>query len=253
MHRSHRTLGGNMYIPVLQNLPGGTEQASRTIEWLRGEIEIPEIADRWAVGPVVAMTIVAPDEVQPGELINLTIVLHNNKTGHDFPAGPLDILASWVEVKVEDNLGRTLLHLGDPEGDRPTLDAPIVYKADWYDRQGLPVERHNIWEVVGASYKRSLQSGDADIVDVPFRCPAIARPKMSNSASEQGPGERKADVVFSIENELVTELMVTARVLYRKADPEVLAGIYSLESNIAAPIVELNSATHVIRVSSASP
>ena len=252
-HRSHRTLGGNMYIPVLQNLPGGTEQASRTIEWLRGEIEIPEIEDRWAVGPVVSMTIVAPDEIQSGELINLAIVLHNNKTGHDFPAGPLDILASWVEVKVEDNLGRTLLHLGDPEGDRPTLDAPIVYKADWYDRQGLPVERHNIWEVVGASYKRSLQSGDADIVDVPFRCPAIARPKMSNSASEEGPGERKSDVVFSIENELVTELTVTARVLYRKADPEFLAGVYSLESIVDAPIVELNSATHVIRVSSASP
>jgi len=253
MHRSHRTLGGNMYIPVLQDLPGGTEQAAKTTEWLRGEIEIPEIADKWAVGPVVAMTIVAPDEVQSGELINLTIVLHNNKTGHDFPAGPLDILASWVEVKVDDNLGRTLLHLGDPEGDRPTLDAPIVYKADWYDRQGLPVERHNIWEVVGASYKRSLESGDADIVDVPFQCPAIARPKMSNSASEQGPGERKSDVVFSIENELVTELTVTARVFYRKADPEFLAGIYSLESKIDAPIIELNSATHVIRVSSASP
>ena len=253
LHRSHRTLGGNMYIPVLQNLPGGTEQASRTIEWLRGEIEIPEIADRWAVGPVVAMTIVAPDEVQSGELINLAIVLHNNKTGHDFPAGPLDILASWVEVKVEDNLGRTLLHLGDPAGDKPTLDAPIVYKADWYDRQGLPVERHNIWEVVGASYKRSLQSGDADIVDVPFRCPSIARPKISNSASEQGPGERKSDVVFSIENDLVTELTVTARVLYRKVDPEFLAGIYALESIIDAPLVELNRATHVIRMSPASP
>jgi len=65
-HRSHRTLGGNMYIPELQNLPGGTEQASKTIEWLRGEIEIPEIADRWAVGPVVAITIVAPDEAQSG-------------------------------------------------------------------------------------------------------------------------------------------------------------------------------------------
>ena len=253
VHRSHRTLGGNMYIPVLQDLPGGTEQASMTIEWLRGEIEIPEIADRWSVGPVVAMTIVAPDEVQSGELINLAIVLHNNKTGHDFPAGPLDILASWVEVKVEDNLGRTLLHLGDPAGDKPTLDAPIVYKADWYDKQGLPVERHNIWEVVGASYKRSLQSGDADIVDVPFRCPSIARPKMSNSVSEQGPGERKSDVVFSIENELVTELTVTARVLYRKADPEFLTGVYGLESKIDAPLVELNRATHIIRMSSAPP
>ena len=248
-HRSHRTLGGNMYIPVVQNLPGGAEQASKTVEWLRGEIEIPEIADKWAEGPVVAMTIIAPDEIRPGELINLVLVLHNNKTGHDFPAGPLDILASWVEVKVVDNFGRTLLHLGDPEGDKPTLDAPIVYKADWYDKRGLPVERHNIWEVVGASYKRSLQSSDADVVDIPFRCPVIARPKLSNSASEQGPGERKTDVVFSVENQSVSELTVTVRLLYRKADPEFLANIYSLESDINAPVVELNRATHIISIS----
>jgi len=248
-HRSHRTLGGNMYIPVVQNLPGGAEQASKTVEWLRGEIEIPEIADKWAEGPVVAMTIIAPDEIRPGELINLVLVLHNNKTGHDFPAGPLDILASWVEVKVVDNFGRTLLHLGDPEGDKPTLDAPIVYKADWYDKRGLPVERHNIWEVVGASYKRSLQSSDADVVDIPFRCPVIARPKISNSASEQGPGERKTDVVFSVENQSVSELTVTVRLLYRKADPEFLANIYSLESDINAPVVELNRTTHIISIS----
>jgi hypothetical protein len=248
-HRSHRTLGGNMYIPVVQNLPGGAEQASMTVQWLRGEIEIPEIADRWAEGPVVSMTIVAPDEIKSGELINLVLILHNNKTGHDFPAGPLDILASWVEVKVEDNFGRTLLHLGDPEGDKPTLDAPIVYKADWYDKRGLPVERHNIWEVVGASYKRSLQSSDADLIDIPFRCPVIARPKMSNSASESGPGERKSDIVFSVENQSVSELTVTARLLYRKADPEFLANIYALESNISAPVVELNRASHIISVS----
>lgn len=247
-HRSHRALGSNMYIPVVQELPGGKEQAARIVQWLRGEIEIPEIADKWADGPVVAMSIVAPDEIHAGDLVNLSLVLHNNKTGHDFPAGPLDILASWVELKVEDNLGRTLMHLGDPEGDKPTLDAPVVYKADWYDKRGLPVERHDIWEVVGSSYKRQIASGDAEIVDVPFRCPVIARPKISDSFSEQGPGERKSDVVFSIENEAITELTVTARLLYRKADPEFISKTYNLDSTIEVPIIELNSATHSIRV-----
>ena len=188
--------------------------------------------------------------IEPGELVNITLVLHNNKTGHDFPAGPLDILSSWIELKVEDNLGRTLLHLGDPAGDKPTLDAPVVYKADWYDKRGLPVERHNIWEVVGSSYKHSLESGDVESVDVAFRCPAIARPKISDSFSEEGPGERKSDVVFSIENDLVTEITVTARLLYRKADPEFIARTYGLESAFEAPAVELNVATHTITVGS---
>ena len=247
-HRSHRTLGSNMYVPAVLDLPGGAEQSAQTIRWLRGEIEIPEIADRWVDGPVVAMSIVAPDEIESGELVNVTLVLHNNKTGHDFPAGPLDILSSWIELKVEDNLGRTLLHLGDPEGDKPTLDAPVVYKADWYDKRGLPVERHNIWEVVGSSYKHALESGGVESVDVAFRCPVIARPKISDSFSEQGPGERKSDVVFSIDNESVTELTVTARLLYRKADPEFIARTYALESAIEAPIIELNSATHTVSV-----
>lgn len=249
-HRSHRTLGSNMYVPAVLDLPGGAEQAAQTILWLRGEIEIPEIADRWVDGPVVAMSIVAPDEIESGELVNVTLVLHNNKTGHDFPAGPLDILSSWIELKVEDNLGRTLLHLGDPAGDKPTLDAPIVYKADWYDKNGLPVERHNIWEVVGSSYKHALESGGVESVDIAFRCPVIARPKISDSFSEQGPGERKSDVVFSIENKQVTELTVTARLLYRKADPEFIARTYALESAIEAPTIELNVATHTISVGS---
>jgi hypothetical protein len=248
-HRSHRALGSNMYVPAMLDLPGGAEQASQTIMWLRGEIDIPEIADKWADGPVVAMSIVAPDEIESGELVNLALVLHNNKTGHDFPAGPLDILSSWIELKVEDNLGRTLLHLGDPAGDKPTLDAPVVYKADWYDKRGLPVERHNLWEVVGSSYKNALESGGVESVDIAFRCPVIARPKLSDSFSEDGPGERKSDVVFSIDNEMVTELTVTARLLYRKADPEFIAKTYGLESAVEAPTIELNMATHTITVS----
>ena len=247
-HRSHRMLGSNMYVPTVLDLPGSAEHAAETIKWLRGEIDIPEIADRWVDGPVVAMSIVAPDEIESGELVNVTLVMHNNKTGHDFPAGPLDILSSWIELKVEDNLGRTLLHLGDPEGDKPTLDAPIVYKADWYDKQGMPVERHNIWEVVGSSYKHTLESGGVESVDVAFLCPAVARPKISDSFSEQGPGERKSDVVFSIENEAVTELTITARLLYRKANPEFISRTYGLESAVEAPILELNVATHTVKV-----
>ena len=247
-HRSHRFLGSNMYIPIALDAPGGAEQAALTASWLRGEIDIPEIADRWTDGEVVTIDIVAPEEIGAGELINLTLVLHNNKTGHDFPAGPLDILASWVELEVVDNLGRTVLHLGSPDGDSPTVDAPIVYKADWYDKRGLPVDRHEIWDVVGSSYLHAIESGDAEIVDVPFRCPAVARPRISESFSEQGPGERKSEVVMSIDNEAVTSLTVTARVLYRKVTPEFLRRTLSVETGIEAPTLVLSESTQTIQV-----
>jgi len=124
----------------------------------------------------------------------------------------------------------------------------IRYKADWYDSRGLPIERHKLWEVVGASYRRALTSGAEDIVDVAFRCPSIARPRLSESASEEGAGERKSDVVFSINDGLITELRITARLLFRKANPEFLALIYDLDTPIDAPVVELNRASHVIQV-----
>ena len=247
-HRSHRMLGSNMYIPVVQELVGGQEHAEQTIAWLRGEIEIPEIESKWDTGPVVTLEIVAPDKIKPGELVDLKLHLYNNKTGHEFPAGLLDVLESWVELTVEDNLGNVLMQLGNEKVVNPSLDAPVIYKADWYDSQGLPIERHKLWEVVGASYRRALTSGAEDIVDVAFRCPSIARPRLSESASEEGAGERKSDVVFSINDDLITELRITARLLFRKANPEFLALIYDLDTPIDAPVVELNRASHVIQV-----
>ena len=97
-------------------------------------------------------------------------------------------------------------------------------------------------------WRGALKSGGVESADIAFRCPVIARPKISDSFSEDGPGERKSDVVFSIDNESVTELTVTARLLYRKADPEFITKTYALESAIEAPTVELNLATHTIAV-----
>jgi hypothetical protein len=247
-HRSHRVLASNMYIPATMDIPGGEEQAELTIRWLRGEIEVPEIAHKWTTGPTVEMQIDAPERIRAGDLVNIKLHLHNNKTGHDFPAGPLDVLESWIELTVEDNLGNTLMELGADRSISPSIDAPVVYKADWYDSQGLPVERHNLWDVVGASYKRTIRSGGSDVVDVPFRCPGIARPRLSESASQDTPGERKSDVVFAINNAELTELNVTARLLFRKANPEFLAKVYDVDEVPEAPIVEIVHATHTIQV-----
>jgi len=249
-HRSHRVLASNMYIPAAMDIPGGDEQAELTIQWLRGEIEVPEIADKWTTGPTVEIEIDAPERIAAGDLVNIKLHLHNNKTGHDFPAGPLDVLESWIELTVEDNLGNTLMELGADRSISPSIDAPVVYKADWYDSQGLPVERHNLWDVVGASYKRTIRSGGSDVVDVPFRCPGIARPRLSQSASQDTPGERKSDIVFAINNAEFTELNVTARLLFRKANPEFLEKVYDVEEVPEAPIVEIVRATHTIRVES---
>ena len=247
-HRSHRMLGSNMYIPVIQDLPGGQEQADQVIAWLRGEREIPEILYKWVAGPVVEIDIDAPDEIKPGELVDLKLHLSNNKAGHEFPAGLLDVLESWVELTVTDNMGNVLMQLGNEAVASPSLDAPVIYKSDWYDREGLAIDRHKLWEVVGTSYRRVLDSGAEDIVYVPFRCPAMARPRISDSTSEDGQGNRNSDASFSIDDDTITELNITARLLFRKANPEFIALIYDLDTPVEAPVIELNRATHTIKV-----
>ena len=155
-HRSHRTLAGNQYIPALHKLKGYQEHVALTEKWLQGQIEIPEIADKWATGPVVTMDIVAPEQATPGQQLSLQVVLTNNKTGHDFPTGPLDMIESWIEVKVTDDSGVVLYHSGELGDDGRVMDSQIWYKADGFDRRGGLIDRHNLWDLVGASYKRSL-------------------------------------------------------------------------------------------------
>jgi hypothetical protein len=66
--------------------------------------------------------------------------------------------------------------------------------------------------------------------------------------SQSGPGERKSDIVFAINNAEFTELHVTARLLFRKANPEFLEKVYDVAEVPDAPIVEIVRATHTIRV-----
>ncbi|HJO04353.1 MAG TPA: multiheme c-type cytochrome, partial [Acidobacteriota bacterium] len=97
-HRSHRFIGANQYHPALLDLPGAAEQVRLTEEWLRGETTIPEIEHKWSQGPAVPLMIDAPATALRGEAVNLRVIALNNKAGHDFPTGPLDIIQAWIEV-----------------------------------------------------------------------------------------------------------------------------------------------------------
>jgi len=67
MHRSHRFLGANQFIPTYHELEGAEEHVALTERWLRGELDVPEIADRWRAGPAVPIELEVPEEVRPGE------------------------------------------------------------------------------------------------------------------------------------------------------------------------------------------
>ncbi|MDH3588671.1 MAG: multiheme c-type cytochrome [Gammaproteobacteria bacterium] len=247
-HRSHRTLASNQYIPLLHKLEGAEKHVELTEQWLRGEIEIPEISDKWSEGPVVAMEIVAPPEVSPGEDIRLQVVLTNNKTGHDFPTGPLDMIESWVEIKVTDDDGNVLYSGGAADEDGQVRDLPVLFKADGFDREGKLIDRHNLWDLVGASYKRTLYPGMTDSVEAEFVCPSMGRGRVAQSAGRIQPGQRIDDYAIPAAELSAGTLNVTASLWYRKANPEFLDRIYGVDANVRAPLTQLSSVQTTIRV-----
>jgi hypothetical protein len=221
-HRSHRTLGTNQYIPALHQLENQKLHTELTEKWMRGEIEIPEIANKWTAGSAVRLDISAKDSTMPGSQVNLKVNLLNNKAGHDFPTGPMDMIQSWVEVKVTDELNNLIYHGGYLDENDSVQGLPIIYRADGFDREGNFIDRHNLWDLVGASYKRTLYPGMNDNVKVDFEVP---------DSVKQG-----------------STLKVTARLQYRKANPEFLDRVYGKEKKVRSPVTTISEAEFLINV-----
>ena len=97
-----------------------------------------------------------------------------------------------------------------------------MLKAEPVDENGNLIDRHNLWEMVGVRYRRSLFPGFSDQEKFTFPCPGAN----------------------------ATELHVTARLMYRKADQYLLNFLFGKESGITAPVTMLSEDRKTIRVTS---
>lgn len=207
-HRSHRFLAANQFMPLALKLPGAAEHAALTERWLQGRIAVPEIADKWRRGPAVPIDLVAPARARPGEAIKLQVLITNNKVGHDFPTGPLDIIQSWVEVTVQDQNGNVVFESGRRDDRHFITPGSFIFKAEPVDQYGKLIDRHNLWEMVGVRYRRSLFPGQSDRAEFAFRTPRAR----------------------------VTRLDVSARLMYRKVDQFLLNFLFGEGSGITSPV-----------------
>jgi hypothetical protein len=221
-HRSHRTLGTNQYIPALHKLKNQELHTKLTEKWMRGEIDIPEIADKWVAGKALEIEINASDSAQSGQEFDLKVLILNNKAGHDFPTGPMDMIQAWVEVKVTDDAGKIVYQGGYLDENGYVKGLPVIYRADGFDRQGKLINRHNLWDLVGASYKRSLFPGMSDNVKAPFVVPAT----LANGS----------------------KLNIDVKLQYRKANPEFLDRVYGADKKVRTPITTIASTQKIIEV-----
>ena len=241
-HRSHRFLGANQLIPVLQDLPGAAEHVALTEQWLRGEIDIPEIADKWTMGPAVPIELVLPTQAEPGENVDIRVVITNNKAGHDFPTGPLDIIQAWVDIQVRDDQGNLVFQSGTVDERNFIEPGSFIFKAEPVDQYGNLIDRHNLWEMVGVRFKRSLFPGFADAAEYSMLCPTTTL-----SERQQLPPEES----FAVEVPQQTgALHVEAKLQYRKIDQFLLNFLMGEDSGLTAPITTISEARGTIPIAS---
>lgn len=238
-HRNHRFIGANQWHPTLHDLPGADVQVRLTEEWLRGDTEIPEIADKWVSGPSVPVQLVVPRSAKPGETVPVQVVVTSNKVGHDFPTGPLDIIQSWVELTVTDAAGKAVFESGRIDAKGYLHEGAFIFKAEGVDRQGNLIDKHNLWEMVGARFKRSLFPGYSDTAEFQFACPsALARTE---------PLPPRQEIAVPVPAGASGPLTVRARLLYRKVDQTLIDFVFP-DKGLTAPITEVSHDEAVIEV-----
>ncbi|MGE5803337.1 MAG: multiheme c-type cytochrome [Gemmatimonadota bacterium] len=246
-HRSHRFLAANQFMPLALKLDGAAEHATLTERWLQGRIDVPEIADKWRTGPAVPIELVAPARVKPGQPVDLQVLITNNKVGHDFPTGPLDIIQSWVEIVVRDQNGNVVYETGQRDAKHFIRPGSFIFKAEPVDQYGKLIDRHNLWEMVGVRYRRSMFPGQSDRAEFTFNCPATsARPTPASATAGGEIGDQR--YAFRSPAGRVTRLDVSAKLLYRKVDQFLLNFLFGESSGITAPVTLVSEDSSSIEV-----
>ncbi|MGE5645740.1 MAG: multiheme c-type cytochrome [Acidobacteriota bacterium] len=241
-HRSHRFLAANNLIPTLMHLEGAEKHVRLTYEWLEGKIEIPEIRQKWAEGPVVKVRIEAPESVAPGTRFPIRVIMTSNKVGHDYPTGPLDMIQSWVELKVADEHGNILFASGRRDEKNFIEPGSFLFKAEPVDQYGNLIDRHNLWEMVGVRYRRSLFPGYSDTVEYQAACPSSVSRAHTNGRDSGG-----NEYTVSAGSRPGT-LAVNAVLHYRKIDQFLLNYVLGANSGVTAPVADIATATATVAV-----
>lgn len=241
-HRSHRFLGANQFMPLAMDLPDAKQHVELTEKWLRGDIEIPEIEDKWVKGPAVPIEILAPEKVVPGEEVTITTVLTNNKPGHDFPTGPIDIIQAWVEIIITDQNGNEVYASGRVDENHFIEPGSFVFKVEPVDQYGNLIDKHNLWEMVGVRFNRSMFPGFSDRADFSFSCPSEV------NAKKMEPVEERA-FKFEVPKEKITQLNITAKLKYRKIGQYLINFLFGDDSGITTPITVISEDSKSIMVS----
>ncbi len=144
----------------------------------QGQIMIREVGD------VAAPLDVVQPVFKPGDQVRLDVVVRTRKVGHFFPGGTVDAFDVWLELKAEDELGKTVYWSGMVEdgGKGPVEPGAHFYKSYQLDEHGNPINKRNAWQSRSVLYVRLIPPGAADVVHYRVKIPKDAKGKIKLTA-----------------------------------------------------------------------
>jgi hypothetical protein len=151
------------------------------------------------------------------------------------------MIQSWVELHVKDENGKVLFASGERNSRNFLEPGTFLFKAEPVDQYGNLIDRHNLWEMVGVRYRRSLFPGYSDTVEYNVMCPS-GNPRLAASKAQ-------GDQEFSVPvGQASGTLRVDATLHYRKIDQFLLNYVLGEKPGLTAPVVDIASASSVVCV-----
>lgn len=86
----------------------------------------------------------------------VTVEVENKGTGHDFPAGPLDINQVWLEVKAVDAKGKIIFWSGSVDQRGQVDPGSRFFKVEELTKAGKEIEHHDILSVFDKKVVRMI-------------------------------------------------------------------------------------------------
>jgi len=186
---SHLSLGANTAIPMYT---GDNKQFSLVTQFLQSNkirisIEKPNRVDATQSGAFVNPTTVTTKETPVyfylSEKVNINVVVSNVGVGHNFPGGTTDINEVWIDFSVVDAQNNTVYRSGKITAENGVDSDAYFYRSNPIDRHGNLVWQHDLFNMVGDSYNKSIASGESDIVTYKIDIPSWVKSPLSISAT----------------------------------------------------------------------
>lgn len=186
---SHRTIGANTAIPFLNK---DAEQLRQAIRFLQAEKVTVSIDPPWRPDAMHSIQYVnegirasreTPYFFYLGDRANLKVTVANTQVGHNFPGGTTDINEVWVYLRVADAEDRTVYESGSIDERREVDKNAYFYYSIPIDRAGNAVWRHDLFNMVGDSYRKIIPAGGSDVIEYTFDVPFWAKGPLTASAA----------------------------------------------------------------------